>query len=114
MRERHSKLGDLPILIHTVSLVPFLQGLNMYPYSTCTYVKSGTGVLTDDARGEYATETIYDDLDVEQIKSIPPTALHRNVDLLVVGADVQGYARTQIILPSTKLDYGCMSRHFLY
>ncbi|KAI0635600.1 NAD-P-binding protein [Trametes polyzona] len=79
MKRRHEKLGDIPILIHT----------------------SGTGVLVDDARGEYATETIYSDTNVEQIKSIPPTAIHRNVDLLVVDADTQGYARTHIILPST-------------
>ncbi|PIL36717.1 hypothetical protein GSI_00406 [Ganoderma sinense ZZ0214-1] len=79
LRSRHSKLGDLPILIHT----------------------SGTGVLTDNARGEYASDTIYSDLNVEQIKSIPPTALHRNVDLRVVDADEMGYARTHIVLPST-------------
>ncbi|KAI0360218.1 NAD-P-binding protein [Trametes cingulata] len=79
LRKRHAKLGDLPILIHT----------------------SGTGVLTDDARGEYATETVYSDLNVEQIKSIPPTALHRNVDLAIMEADAQGYVRAHIILPST-------------
>ncbi|KAI0331860.1 NAD-P-binding protein [Cubamyces sp. BRFM 1775] len=79
LRKRHAKLGDLPILIHT----------------------SGTGVLTDDARGMYATETIYSDLNVEQIKSIPPTALHRNVDLTIVEADQEGYVRSHIILPST-------------
>ncbi|KAI1792972.1 NAD(P)-binding protein [Ganoderma leucocontextum] len=79
LRSRHSKLGDLPILIHT----------------------SGTGVLTDNARGEYASDTIYSDLNVGQIKSIPPTASHRNVDLRVVDADETGYARTHIVLPST-------------
>ncbi|KAI0737098.1 NAD(P)-binding protein [Daedaleopsis nitida] len=79
MKERHAKIGDLPILIHT----------------------SGTGVLTDDARGEYVTDTIYSDLNVEQIKSIPATALHRNVDLLVFDADTQGFARTHIVAPST-------------
>ncbi|RPD82721.1 NAD-P-binding protein [Lentinus tigrinus ALCF2SS1-7] len=79
LRKRHAKLGDLPILIHT----------------------SGTGLLTDDARGEYATETIYDDLNVEQYKAIPDTAFHRDVDLLVINADLEGYARTYIVLPST-------------
>ncbi|KAI0767991.1 NAD-P-binding protein [Trametes elegans] len=79
LKKRHAKLGDLPILIHT----------------------SGTGLLTDDARGEYVTETIYSDLNVEQLKSIPPTAFHRDVDLLVIEADTQGYARTHIIFPST-------------
>ncbi|EJF55689.1 NAD(P)-binding protein [Dichomitus squalens LYAD-421 SS1] len=79
LKRRHDKIGDLPILIHT----------------------SGTGLLIDDARGEYPTETIYSDLNVEQLKSIPPTAYHRNVDLLVVGADEEGYARTHIVIPST-------------
>ncbi|KAI0635945.1 NAD-P-binding protein [Trametes polyzona] len=79
LRKRHAKLGDLPILIHT----------------------SGTGELTDDARGEYATETVYSDLNVAQLKAIPESAFHRNVDLLVVEADEQGYARTHIVLPST-------------
>ncbi len=58
-------------------------------------------MLTDDARGEYATETIYDDLNVEQYKAIPDTAFHRDVDTLVINADVEGYARTYIVLPST-------------
>ncbi|KAI0701894.1 NAD(P)-binding protein [Cerioporus squamosus] len=79
MRKRHAKLGDLPILIHT----------------------SGTGTLTDDARGLYPTETVYDDLNVEQIKSIPLEAMHRTVDLLITEADTQGYLRAHIILPST-------------
>ncbi|KAI9061107.1 NAD-P-binding protein [Trametes sanguinea] len=97
LRKRHAKLGDLPILIHT----------------------SGTGELTDDARGMYATETIYSDLNVEQIKSIPPTAFHRNVDLTIVEADEQGYVRAHIILPSTiygiaegsLFDAGVSNRH---
>ena len=49
----------------------------------------------------YATETVYDDADVEQIKSIPDTAFHRNVDLLLVQADSEGYVRSHIIAPST-------------
>ncbi|KAI0766951.1 NAD-P-binding protein [Trametes elegans] len=79
LRKRHAELGDLPILIHT----------------------SGTAVLSDTAKRGDGTETIYSDLNVEQLKAIPPTALHRNVDLLVIEADAQGYARTHIIFPST-------------
>ncbi len=63
--------------------------------------QSGTGVLTDNARGEYASDTIYSDIDIEQLKSIPPTASHRNVDLRVLDADAKGYARTHIVFPST-------------
>ncbi|KAL7278981.1 hypothetical protein ACG7TL_006813 [Trametes sanguinea] len=79
LRKRHATFGDLPILIHT----------------------SGTAVLSDDARGMYATETIYSDLNVNQIKSISPTAFHRDVDLTIMEADEQGYVRAHIVVPST-------------
>ncbi|PCH34191.1 NAD(P)-binding protein [Wolfiporia cocos MD-104 SS10] len=79
LKRRHASAGIPPILIHT----------------------SGTGTLAELANGMYATETIYSDLNVEQIKAIPPAALHRNVDLAVVKADEEGYARTYIVLPST-------------
>ncbi|RPD64772.1 NAD(P)-binding protein [Lentinus tigrinus ALCF2SS1-6] len=38
---------------------------------------------------------------IHTYKSIPDTAVHRNVDLLVINADIEGYARTYIIPPST-------------
>ncbi|KAH9887370.1 NAD-P-binding protein [Cubamyces lactineus] len=81
LKKRYAKLGDLPILIHT----------------------SGVGVLTDEATstGLFATETIYSDLNVEQLKSIPPTAIHREVDLAIMEADEQGHVRAHIVLPST-------------
>ncbi|KAF9806336.1 hypothetical protein IEO21_08716 [Rhodonia placenta] len=79
LRKRHASIGDLPTLIHT----------------------SGTGEIATQAKGMFASDTIYSDTDVDQIKSIPPTALHRDVDLAIVAADEQGYARTHIILPST-------------
>ncbi|OCH90157.1 hypothetical protein OBBRIDRAFT_835219 [Obba rivulosa] len=40
-------------------------------------------------------------MNIAQIKSLPPTALHRNVDLEIVSMNQQGYAETYIILPST-------------
>ncbi|KAH9929453.1 uncharacterized protein B0H18DRAFT_1117483 [Fomitopsis serialis] len=49
--------------------------------------------------GEYAAKTVYSDVDIEQIKSIPAAALHRNVDLVVIGADEEGYARSHLISP---------------
>ena len=66
--------------------------------------QSGTGTLADDARGLYITDTIYDDLNIEQLKSINPQALHRPVDLLITEADAEGYVRAHIVLPS--LIYG--------
>ncbi|EED84078.1 predicted protein [Postia placenta Mad-698-R] len=79
LKKRHTSTGDLPILIHT----------------------SGTAVIATQAKGIFSSDTIYSDTDVEQIKSIPPTVPHKDVDLAVIAADEQGYARTYTILPST-------------
>ena len=49
----------------------------------------------------YSTDTIYDDTNAEQIESLPPTQIHRNVDLALLKGDSEGYAKTYIILPST-------------
>ncbi|CCM05825.1 uncharacterized protein FIBRA_08059 [Fibroporia radiculosa] len=78
LRKRHTATGDVPILIHT----------------------SGSGTVCDMAGGMFISETIYSDMNVDQIKSIPPTAPHRALDLAIVDADTQGYARTYIVLPS--------------
>ncbi|RPD68447.1 NAD(P)-binding protein [Lentinus tigrinus ALCF2SS1-7] len=77
MKKRHEKIGDTPILIHL----------------------SGAGSLTDDARGEYASQTVTSDLDIAAIDAIPPTAFHHAVDLMAVAADTEGYARTYIVAP---------------
>jgi hypothetical protein len=50
-------------------------------------------VLTDDAKGEHDEHITYDDTDVEQIKSIPDEAIHRNVDLTLLAADKEGESR---------------------
>lgn len=38
----------------------------------------------------YAYDTIYDDANSDQIESLAPTQLHRNVDLELLNADKQG------------------------
>lgn len=48
------------------------------------------GVLADTAGGMYAYDTIYNDADPDQIETLPPTQLHRNVDLELLNADKQG------------------------
>ncbi|KAH9889807.1 NAD-P-binding protein [Cubamyces lactineus] len=60
---------------------------------------SGTGFLTDDARGMYATDKVYHDSRPEEIESLPDTAFHRNVDLAIIGADREGYLRAYIVSP---------------
>ncbi|KAI0661782.1 NAD-P-binding protein [Cubamyces menziesii] len=79
LKQRHDKTGELPHFIHT----------------------SGTAEFADNARGEFASETVYSDLDIPTIEALPPSAPHRPVDLLVVAADAEGgYARTHILMPS--------------
>ncbi|KAJ7136659.1 NAD-binding protein [Mycena epipterygia] len=78
LRKRHA-LGALSIFINT----------------------SGTGVISDKAAGMYADTTVYDDSDADQIETIAPTQMHRDVDLEIVKADTEGYLKSYIILPST-------------
>lgn len=71
--------------------------------SICT-TQSGTGELADDAFGAYASEKVYSDVHIAQIETLPSTAPHRPVDLLVVAADQAGYVRTHIVMPSIIYD----------
>ena len=48
------------------------------------------GVLTTDDRGMKAGQNIYDDSDPVSIASLPPTNPHRDVDLEIIDADIQG------------------------
>ncbi|KAF8885451.1 hypothetical protein BD779DRAFT_1733397 [Infundibulicybe gibba] len=59
---------------------------------------SGTGVLSDDAAGQYAAD-VYDDANPDQIETLAPTQPHRDVDLEILNADKQGYVKAYIILP---------------
>ncbi|RDB25574.1 Uncharacterized protein C2A9.02 [Hypsizygus marmoreus] len=83
--KRFKATGVAPILIHT----------------------SGTGVLSDNAAGMYAYETIYDDANPEQIETLAPTQFHRNIDLELINADKQGYVKTYLVIPS--MIYGIAS-----
>ncbi|KAH9939261.1 NAD(P)-binding protein [Epithele typhae] len=79
MKIRHEKTGEIPILIHT----------------------SGTGMLLEDSRGAARPDAIvYDDMNMEHVKSIPPDAIHRPVDTLIVAADVAGHVRAHMVAPS--------------
>ncbi|VDB86895.1 unnamed protein product [Peniophora sp. CBMAI 1063] len=79
---RFEKTGVAPIYIHT----------------------SGTGVFTDHALGTHydpAKLPLYDDSNRAVLDSIPDSAVHRNVDLIVLGGDEEGYVKSYIVLPST-------------
>jgi len=44
---------------------------------------SGTGLLLDRAKGEYAAEKIYSDMDLEEISKLPLDAVHRKLDIFI-------------------------------
>jgi hypothetical protein len=60
-----------------------------------------TAVLGEAHGGHIAGKTIYSDLDVPLLDSIPKEAPHREVDLAVLDADAQGFVRAWIVIPST-------------
>ncbi|ORY01295.1 hypothetical protein BCR34DRAFT_606010 [Clohesyomyces aquaticus] len=62
---------------------------------------SGTGVLVDDAKGRYKSDMVYRDDDPKDIDALPPTAMHRDVDLAIVHAahEFGEKARIAIIIP---------------
>ncbi|CAN8099768.1 unnamed protein product [Discula destructiva] len=60
---------------------------------------SGTQLIESKPTGKLEDVPEYDDLDVEQIKAIPETALHRSIDLEVARADLAGDITASIICP---------------
>ncbi|KAJ7763048.1 hypothetical protein B0H16DRAFT_1661807 [Mycena metata] len=60
---------------------------------------SGTGALTDNARGKFASEKIYEDIDCADIRAIPKTYVHREADELISEASVEGYIRGYVVMP---------------
>lgn len=96
LKQRHAATGVKPIYIHT----------------------SGTGVLSDNAEGQYAGEQIYTDAAADNaqsppwlpISALPRSAFHRDVDLEIEAADKEGYLLSYIIIPSTI--YGIASHVF--
>ena len=48
------------------------------------------GVFMDDAAGLRDSDVVYVDTNSEQLESLPENAVHRPVDLAIVGADKEG------------------------
>ncbi|KNZ81128.1 hypothetical protein J132_03120 [Termitomyces sp. J132] len=60
---------------------------------------SGTGALTDNAKGEYKSEKVYDDERVEDIQAIPVDYVHRSCDTVISAAGATGDIRSYIVMP---------------
>ncbi|CAF1033991.1 unnamed protein product [Rotaria sordida] len=81
-----------------------ISGLNKRTQTTgkpVIYIHtSGTGVLTEDVRGKKGSNTVYNDLDPDQVNGLADTQIHRNVDLLVINsAQANPLLKSIIILP---------------
>ncbi len=61
-----------------------------------TSFQSGTGVLADAADGMFASETVFDDANPDQINMLDPSQPHRPVDLKIVNADDEGNVQTLV------------------
>ncbi|CAE6416212.1 unnamed protein product [Rhizoctonia solani] len=63
---------------------------------------SGTGLLSTNYNGELTADDskVWNDNDINDIKSIPPTQPHRDVDLEIFGAHERGEIDAYIIAPS--------------
>lgn len=110
------------VVIHTAnsaddfpSTKAIISGLNKRTKETNTsaiYIHtSGTGVLTEDVRGHPGSNTVYSDLNPDQINSLPNEQPHREIDLYIINsADANPLLKTVIILPP--LIYGIGTGQF--
>ncbi len=66
---------------HLPAVKAFIKGLNTNDGKRRIFIHtSGTSVLADRAMGAYASETIYNDTDIETIHALPLTQPHKDVD----------------------------------
>ncbi|KAJ7596376.1 hypothetical protein C8J56DRAFT_1011215 [Mycena floridula] len=81
-KKRYAATGTQPIFIHI----------------------SGAAFLVDGSAGMYGPKEVVDDIETARIEAIPSTEFHRNVDVVIVEADQEGYVKTHIVVPG--LIYG--------
>ncbi|KAF7303425.1 hypothetical protein MIND_00571100 [Mycena indigotica] len=77
LKERYEKTGVQSVFIHS----------------------SGTGALTDNAKGQFASEKIYQDEDCTDIRAIPTSYVHRETDNMIMQASIDGYVRGYVVMP---------------
>lgn len=102
---KQASLAD--IVIHTAtadhlaSVEAVLAGIESRGERPSIYIhNSGSGVLNDDAKGSFKSETIYSDDGPEQIDTLSDSAPHRSIDLAIIRARKRlTNAKIAIILP---------------
>ena len=75
---------------------------------SCELTSIHAGVLADSTRGNYGSNTIYDNANPDQIKMLPDTQIHRNIKL-----DLAGYSSVPLscsaIMPPLVESHKCVS-----
>ncbi|KAF9439170.1 hypothetical protein BGZ76_010069 [Entomortierella beljakovae] len=114
--EREAQNADIVLSFadadHLPSIKAILKGLKHTPRPADSRKRpilihtSGTGVLLDNAFGAFSSTTIYHDNDTALLSSLPPTQLHRDVDLEVISPSLVGHVDTYIVAPPTIWGYG--------
>jgi len=65
---------------HLVGVKAIIEGLKKSGGKKVFIQTSGSDKIFDDARGEYASDKIYSDLNMDEIRSLPPSMPHNDVD----------------------------------
>ena len=105
------QLADADHLEGTQSLLDGFQKRKDAGLRSILIHNSGTGVLADDAYGNFASDKIYSDQDMSMINQIPDSAPHRNVDKLILSAS-SGNDKLKTIIVCPPLIYGKGSGKF--
>jgi len=68
---------------HLPAAKAIVKGLNTGGKRRIYIHTSGTCVLEDNTKGQFSSERIYSDLDIEAIRALPVTNFHRDVDTYI-------------------------------
>ncbi|KIJ49396.1 hypothetical protein M422DRAFT_27757 [Sphaerobolus stellatus SS14] len=93
---------DLPLTMAVLAGLKARSGSGEGESKPILIHTSGTGVVADQAEGEFipSAHKIWNDNNEDDIRSIPPEQPHRLIDLEIFHADENGYLSAYIIAPS--------------
>ena len=84
---------------HLSGVKAVIEGLNKSQGKRIFIQTSGSDKIVDDARGEFASEKIYSDLDIEEIRALPSSMPHHEVDTFIF--ESSGAVQSIIVCPPT-------------
>jgi len=84
---------------HLAGVKAIVEGLNNSQGKKIFIQTSGSDKIIDDARGEYASEKIYSDLNIDEIRSLSSSMPHHEVDTFIF--ENSGAVQSMIVCPPT-------------